>query len=167
MIRYTLKADEAYLTEWAFRVRVQDSLPYRWDRIMMVCGIFTLLVALGAALSHVLPIWGLLSLLVSGAYFLANPTLDRYFIARRLRRSPLYGQSISLTLDWDSCEESVESKSEKIDWQSFTKALRLADGFLLFAGPKKTVWLPDAAIAEGTVNEASLLLKNHVQGYAG
>jgi hypothetical protein len=167
MVRYTFNADESYLSEAVFRKRVQDSLPFRWERIMLGCGAFMFALTLTATMFDLLPIWLWCVSLVTAIYFTISPSLDRRLIARRLQQLPTYGKSMSVTLDWDSCADSVGVDSQRIEWQSITKALRLVDGFLLFIGAEKSVWLPDSALAEGTTDEANLLLKNHVHGYAG
>jgi hypothetical protein len=169
MVRYSVKVDENYTLELAFRARVEDKLPFRWERIVFAMSAFLALsVIVGDALS-IFSGWELAFGTVFAIGCAVGPSMERRKLKKLLQAHPLYNAPISIQLDWDAYRESVGQETAKIEWPSFIRAVRVVDGFLLFMGTglKMTRWLPDSAVVEGTVAEANLLLKNHVQGYVG
>ena len=63
-----------------------------------------------------------------------------------------------------TCPERTVSNT-RLKWSVCTSARRLADGFLLFQGPRRFNWLPFSAITEGSIEEAEELIRGNVSNY--
>ena len=91
--------------------------------------------------------------------------LDEWVIGRRFRKSPYHDEHVRIQLSTEGLTTTTTKSSAQHSWAVFTKACRLADGFLLFHVPDIFNWLPIRAITEGTAEEAEELIRANVADY--
>ena len=85
-----------------------------------------------------------------------------WLATRRWRKSPVFGMQSRFTMNREGMRVTDPVSEGQIRWAAFTRARRFADGWLLFFGPSLAYWLPNAAVAAGTVLEADWLIRTYV-----
>lgn len=88
--------------------------------------------------------------------------IDCWLLARRVRKMPLTGETVDVTLDSDGFRSTTPSSEGRVAWHGFYKGVLYSDGLLLLAGPGVFHWLPDAALVQGTAVEVRELVGRHV-----
>ncbi len=91
--------------------------------------------------------------------------IDNFFLKRRLKKSPFYGDEIIIDISDSGVAVSTPRSQAALQWSVFTTARRLGAGFLVFTGPTAFDWWPDAALAGGTLNEVERLLRANIADY--
>jgi len=169
MNEYSVSYDENYVLSSIDRYRRQRHV-YPWFiAVKVLCG-------LGMALLLGIITWGampaagqLVPLLVTATVIavfllllLQGPRIDYFFLKRRLKKSPLYGENTRIEVDDSGVSVSTSKTQTILQWSAFSKARRLDAGFLVFMEPTSFYWWPDAALVSGTVDEVDRLLRAKV-----
>lgn len=95
----------------------------------------------------------------------AGPAFDVWWAKRRFRKSPFYNANVMIRLsDSGYLGEDRNSRTE-LSWAVFTDGSRLADGFLLFTGPRQFHWFPDDALIAGSITEIEAVLKQKLSKF--
>lgn len=172
MNEYCVSYNEEYILSSVERYRRQRQV-YPWFiAVKIIC-------ALGLALLIGIIIYGVLAwpgksgplvliALVFTVFFLLlgqGPRIDYFFLKRRLRKSPFYGDELKILISQDGVAVNTPRSQTSLKWSAFTRARRLASGFLLFTEPTTFHWWPDAALAQGTLEEVANLLRQNVASY--
>jgi hypothetical protein len=84
-----------------------------------------------------------------------------------LRKSPFYRDEFRAILSAGGMVVTTPRTETSLDWSAFTRAARLASGFLLFTGPTDFYWLPDSALAQGSLPDVANILRRNVRFYEG
>ena len=165
MPQYRIRCTEDYLVESYQRYRAQS--PNRYSLIpLKVIGFLglALLLAIGihAKLFTMALFAGFFLLLL-----LAGPRFDCWYMKRRFRRSPFYGNLSLIDLSEAGYKTESEGGKAEMPWKTFTNGRRLHDGFLLFTGPGQFHWWPDSALTEGAIKDVESLLRSSVASFGG
>ena len=172
MNEYRVSYDENYVLRSIERYRRQRHV-YPWFiAVKIVC-------ALGLAALISVVIYGAMSSpsksgplmligLVLGFFLLLlvqGPRIDYFFLKRKLRRSPFYGDELKIRVSAEGVAVNAPKAETSLKWSAFTRARRLAAGFLLFTEPTVFHWWPDSALTQGTPAEVESLLRQHLVAY--
>lgn len=172
MNEYCVSYNEEYILSSIERYRRQRQV-YPWFiAVKIVC-------ALGLALLIGIIVYGaiaspgkswplVLIALVLGVFLLLlvqGPRIDYFFLKRRLRKSPFYGDELKILISQEGVAVNTPRSQTSLKWSAFTRARRLASGFLLFTEPTVFHWWPDSALAQGTLAEVTTLLRQNVAAY--
>lgn len=160
-IEYRFIASEAFFVE-AFE-RHRSQVPWLgWLRTLRYI-LAIPLILLCLFMSYVGAISAAIILAVFVALLLQGSRLDNWMLKRNLRKSPYNNDTIVTCLSDTGMEANGKLDSARINWATFTKATRFADGWLLHRGPHLFNWLPDNALHAGAeLTEASALIRAHV-----
>jgi hypothetical protein len=174
MNEYRFLCNEEYVLDSAERYRRQRHV-YPW--FIVVKGVC----ALGLSLLIAILIYGavgepenagplsLIALVLTAFVFLLllGPRIDYFFLKRRLRKSPFYGDEHKITVSVEGVTVDTARSQVLLKWPAFTHARRVASGFLLFSGPTVFYWWPDSALTQGTLVEITNLLHQNIVSYEG
>lgn len=158
---------EAYFV--AMHRRARDSLRGRrgfvalkivlGSLLAVVLGLCALVRPSVGALVFVLILVTMLVLLVFAA------DLGEWLAGRNVRRSIYRDELVRVTVSPSGCSiVGAMSGRSDLPWSSFTHAMRVRDGFLLFRGPMCN-WLPIEALTRGTADEADALIRQNIADY--
>jgi hypothetical protein len=160
MNEYRVSYNEEYVLSSVERYRRQRHV-YPWFiAVKVVC-------ALGLAMLIAIIIYGALAspgksgppvliafvLAIFLLLLIQGPRIDYFFLKRRLRKSPFYG------------DELTPRSQTTLRWSAFTRARRFPSGFLLFTGPTVFHWWPDSARTQGTAEDVTCILRQNVAAY--
>jgi hypothetical protein len=174
MNEYHITFDEQYVVDSLDCYRRQRHV-YPWFiAVKFLCGL-GLAALLGIIVFGVITTTGNSApLIVIGAvlcaflFFLAmGPRLDYFFLKRRLKKSPFYGDQIRIEISDDGVVVKTERSVSALQWSAFTKAKRTNSGFLVFTEPTQFHWWPDAFLVAGEPRHVDKLLKRKVALYQG
>jgi hypothetical protein len=158
---YRIKFDENYAAERALRIHFEKDAGFSFAKLR-TCGLVFFAVAIPLSLW-----WGEMSMIVAsvvgGLCTALIPATQRWEFRRKMVKSSLYGQHLSVVLDEHGLG-ITEPGSDAVDWSAFMKAMRMRDGFLL-ATAQTHWWLPDADLTEGTADDVKNLIRENVRGH--
>jgi hypothetical protein len=172
MNEYRVSYDEDYVLSSVERYRRQRQV-YPWFvAVKVIC-------ALGLAALISIIIYGALSttgksaplilialvLVVFLLLLVQGPRIDYFFLKRRLRKSPFYGDELNIRVSSEGVAVNAPKSEMSLKWSAFTRARRFASGFLLFTEPTSFLWWPDSALMQGTPAEVGSLLRQNVPLY--
>lgn len=172
MNEYSVSYDENYILSSIDRYRRQRHV-YPWFiAVKILCGL-GMAALLGIIIWGAMPVAGrfvpLLVITIVITVFLLlllqGPRIDYFFLKRRLKKSPLYGDSMRIEVSDSGVSVSTSKTQAILQWSAFTKARRLGGGFLIFTDPDSFHWWPDAALVSGTVDEVDRLLQAKIVAY--
>jgi len=99
----------------------------------------------------------LVPLVVGASVFVAGMFVTRMGILLRFKSRAEFGQEVAVVISDDGVEASGQHIQGKWQWAAYPRSVRFADGILLMrAGTIR--WLPDAAIQNGTADNATALV---------
>jgi hypothetical protein len=104
--------------------------------------------------SHVL----LISVCVVGAVILGFIFLVRFAVMMKLKGSREFGKEVSIELSEEGLDASGSNGHSTVKWGAYPHSVRYSDGILLVRGGAIR-WLPDAALVEGSVQDALALVR--------
>ena len=162
MIEYRFKLDENYIVESIMR----------WRKQHITRGMF---IAIKAIASFLLIAFAILFFCfnhyILGVVFIAlvffmykGHLVDLWLAKRRLRKSPYFNDNVVITISPESYHEKSDKSESTIAWSAFTKVRRFNDGVLLFQGAL-VHWLPNSAIASGSVSLVEELARDNIGDY--
>ncbi|MDP9083119.1 MAG: hypothetical protein M3N50_05070 [Pseudomonadota bacterium] len=94
---------------------------------------------------------------VVAAVIFCGVALTKLAVLQRFKRRADFGTDVTVTLSTDGLTASSENLQGKWGWASYPRSVRYGDGILLLrAGVIR--WLPDAAIVQGTAEQATALV---------
>jgi hypothetical protein len=166
MSQYRFSYDDAYVIDFASRYRRQRRA-YPWFtvvRVVCIAGLVALLaVIVVLAVRQPNREWlALLSLSLVPLFFivllLLGPRLDFALLKRGIRKSPFFGCEVQIAVSDAGVSVDTPKSQLSLSWSAYTRAKRLATGFILFSGPSPAHWLPDRALVAGTVGDVERLL---------
>jgi hypothetical protein len=168
VVEYRFRGDEDhYVTAYA-RYRRQLWW-YRWvhSAVMLVWLALAPLIYFSSGAPADWPSIGLLLFVVLGVAALIFFTpLSRAVSRRRIRKIPTLNDDWVIRLSDDGMFASGKRGEGRLDWSGFSRARRLADGFLLFQGPNLFHWFPDGACTQPALpSEVNDLVRRHVSDY--
>lgn len=85
--------------------------------------------------------------------------LVRASVMTKLRGTKEFGKEVTIALSEEGLEAIGPNGHSVVKWKAYPKSVRFRDGILLLRGGVIR-WLPDSAIAEGTVQEAWALIQS-------
>ena len=173
MNEYRVFYDEKYILEGLSQYRGQRKV-YPWFvAVKAICflGLAALLAIIVAV--AVRPARGetsglILIALVPGFFMFLlalGPRIDHFFIKRRLKQSPFYGGETSIAVAEAGVEVKTPKSQAALSWAAFTKAKRLANGFLVTSEPGSFHWWPDSALMTGAPGDVERLLSKNIASY--
>ena len=162
---YLLTNDLEFYETGFLRYRAQHKMR-RFVLIVKWIGTFVLASAIPMALTFQrgTAAWGPAVAVAAAIIFIwLSPKIDLWWMWRRLRRDPMVGRPVRMSLDEQGFQSSTEGASSNLSWKLFSRAVRFADGWILFRGPRLYFWLADASASdETTVAKAGELIRKHV-----
>jgi hypothetical protein len=149
----------SFVTNWDFyrtafaRYRRQKPNRQRTIAVAIVVAVALLLAwsygrSSGAAWTSI-PKFALFAGVVGGTTAYA---FGRILLPRRIKRSPNYGATVSLTLDGEGLHATEPHARVSLAWAAFTRVTRFEDGILFVRG-SVIRWLPDSALQNATPEE--------------
>lgn len=166
---YVFRYDEAHVA--ACLARRQSMRAWKplsmLVHIAVVVGFCLIIVFLGAAIfngsAKRADRWFLGMAVVVLGFLMFGSRLDRWNLAKRMKRSPAYGAQVRVTLS--AAGAAFQSPLGKADqsWQAFTRFKRFADGYLLLEEPFICHWWPDAALTGGSLADVKQLVEGKVK----
>jgi hypothetical protein len=81
------------------------------------------------------------------------------------RQLPVYDHEASVTLAADGITTDCPHELSSQAWSAYNKARRFRHGTLLFQGPILCLWLPDDALATGSVADVNALIEANIPDY--
>jgi hypothetical protein len=161
MPSYQIKFDENYMAERAQRLYFEKDAGFSFAK-MRICALVLFAVSVPLFVW-----WGRMDAVVvsavGGVCIALVPVTQRWELRRKMVKSPMYGQDLSIQLD-ERGFGMTETVSGTLDWSAFTKASRVSDGFLLTTS-QTTWWLPDAELVECTADDVQKLIRANVREY--
>lgn len=172
MNEYCISYTEEYILSSVERYRRQRQV-YPWFIAVKIICALGLALLIGIIAYGVLAwpgnsgplIFIALALTVFFLLLVQGPRIDYFFLKRRLRRSPFYGDELKILVSREGIVVNTPRSQASLKWSVFTRARRLASGFLLFTEPTAFHWWPDSALAHGTLEEVTDLLRQNVVAY--
>jgi hypothetical protein len=172
MNKYRYINDESYLIEALFQYKKQRTV-YPWFIAVKVICVLGLVVLLAAAVDVIVEeqsysplVWiSFFVLLFFVAALFAGPKFDYFFVKRRLKKSPFYGDETLLTLVDNGISVKTQKYQTSLSWSACTMAKRRPSGFLLFLGANNFYWLPDQALIAGDVSDVQRLFSVNIRAY--
>jgi len=158
MATYVFKYDDAYLVESFDRARRIGWSKYFRGALKAICltGVLLLLaISLYAGITQI-AVFCMLLIFALGI----GPRIDYYIARRRLRKSVFYNTETRLDLDSTKLVSTYPTGQAESNWTPFSKAVRLADGFLVYFDNNRPHWWPDSALREGTIGEVADLFRD-------
>lgn len=83
-------------------------------------------------------------------------------IKRRMRKSPLMGETFEVNISEESFDLSSSLARTSLKWDLFTKVVHFKDGLLLFQNPSGFIWLPYSGLRTGNIQQLEELVQRHV-----
>ena len=158
-VRYKFSFDSAYCKALISRYYRQRPFFLRLPVQFTVLAIILLLAwfsTLAAAdSSGGLPIAAIFAILV----IVGSVRLVRFGVMMKLRRNSEFGSEVKVALSEEGLEASSPYGHASIKWAAYPRSVRYRDGILLLRGGAIR-WLPDAALQEGSVQEAVALVSS-------
>jgi len=81
---------------------------------------------------------------------------------RKLKKSREFGKEVTLIVSDGGLEASGPNGRSSVKWSAYPRSVRYADGILLTRG-SAIRWLPNSALAEGTLPEVLALVESKTQ----
>jgi hypothetical protein len=91
-----------------------------------------------------------------------GPRIDYWFMKRRLKKSPFYGNELLINVAESGVSLTTPGSKTELSWSVFTMAHYLSDGILVFLGPSQFEWWPNAALVVGHRGEVERVVRLHV-----
>lgn len=151
MTTYRFKNDEQLLAQTLDRLH-QLRGARQFDILFKVVVTLTLLVVVALAGGR---FWWQ-TLTVAAMIFCLPANAFRLWIARsQFAKSPYKGEDVVITASAEGIDTVIGQCKSKVSWAGFSEASLFGDGVLLFQGPNvqgpnSLIWLPTAALEEGT-----------------
>lgn len=172
MNEYRVPYNEQYVLSSVERYRRQRRV-YPWFIFAKaVCGfglaLLILIVAYGALASPSKSGPLFFVAIVPGVFLVLlflGPRIDYFVLKRRLRKSPFYGEELKIVLSQDGVIVDTAKSQTSLKWSAYSRARRLATGFLIFTEPTVFQWLPDSALAQGSLTDVTDLLRRSIPAY--
>lgn len=103
--------------------------------------------------------WGFLLLVVLSVLWFF---FSRWTILHRFKRRKDFNSEVTVSLSDDGISVTGRHAKSELQWAAYPEAVRFTDGILLL---RKGVirWLPDAAIQEGTPQDATALVQSKTE----
>jgi hypothetical protein len=95
---------------------------------------------------------------ITGAVILGFLLMMRAAVLLKLRGTKEFGNEVTIVLSDQGLEASGPNGHSIVKWTAYPRSVRFADGFLLLRGGAIR-WLPDAALEQGSVQEALALIR--------
>lgn len=172
MNEYRITYDEAFVISSLSHFRRQREV-YPWFiALKVLCGLGLsglLVILIGAVLSAKYPnSSGLLLVALVPALFLLllvlGPRIDYALTRRRLKKSAFYGDSMQIQVNALGIAVTSPRSELKLSWSVFTKARRIASGFMVHSDGS-IHWWPDSALSAGSIGDVERLLRENVRSY--
>jgi hypothetical protein len=100
----------------------------------------------------------LISACVAGVLILGFIFLVRAAVMMKLRGNREFGKEVTIALSDEGLEATGPNGHSTVKWTSYPQSVRFSDGILLRRGGAIR-WLPDAALEEGSVQDALALIR--------
>jgi hypothetical protein len=101
----------------------------------------------------------LISACVTGAVILGFVFLVRATAMMKLRGTKEFGKEVTIALSDAGLEAAGPNGHSSVKWSAYPHSVRFSDGILLRRGGAIR-WLPDAALEEGSVQDALALIRS-------
>jgi hypothetical protein len=88
--------------------------------------------------------------------------LGRIILSWRIKRSPNYGATVSVTLDGEGLHAIEPHAGASFAWAAFTRIARFEDGILFVRG-RVIRWLPDSALRNATPEEVLAFVRSKME----
>jgi hypothetical protein len=109
----------------------------------------------GAHASHAL----LISVCIAAAVIVGFIFLVRFAVMMKLKGSREFGKEVTIELSEEGLDASGSNGHSAVKWAAYPRSVRYPDGILLVRGGAIR-WLPDAALVEGSAQDALALIRN-------